>query len=169
MNWTNLLSGLIGAVVGGLLAILAAFITMKQQRSLALAAAEEERRQSRVTAARNACIEILGCMLTIRDGLLGLATKEEDSPAAIAARVALDRLVTIHIALIQGEPELRDRLRSIMNVLDEWREYWQDDSTKKDENRQLIVDYMRYLAESIRAYLDNDALPSKQDPPHLRH
>ena len=64
MNWSNLLSGVIGALLGGLLAIVASLMSARQQRSLTLATLAEERRQTQLQISYSACAEILGDMLT---------------------------------------------------------------------------------------------------------
>jgi hypothetical protein len=46
MNWSSLLSGVIGALLGGILAIVASLMSARQQRSLTLATLAEERRQT---------------------------------------------------------------------------------------------------------------------------
>lgn len=168
MNSTNLLSGLIGAVLGGVLAIVASFMTMRQQRTLALSAAEEDRRQLRLAASRNACIEILACMVTIKAGLNGLATEKEDSPEAVAAYNAADRITIVHNALVE-DTELRSRIDTMVNVvLWEWRNSWNASAARKAENKKLVMQYMGHVSDSIRTYLDNRPLPPEQQSPSLQ-
>ena len=166
MSLDNLLSGLVGAVVGGLLAIAAAVITMTQQRSLALAAAAEERRQSRLAASRDACVEVLASLVTIKLGLDGLATQKEDSPQAVDALNAAERLYVVHNSLV-ADPVLQSRVDALIPLLEQWRRNWAAEITTKKKRRDLILDYMEYLNQSIRAHLDDRALPSEQPSPDL--
>jgi hypothetical protein len=167
MSWANLLSGLVGAVVGGLLAVVASVITMRQQRSLALAAVVEERSQARLAASRQACVEILGCMITIKFGLDGLATREEDSPEAVAALAAGERIFVVHNALVE-DPTLRRRIDGLIELLQQWRNYcWNLNEAAKTECKNQVLDYMQYVNQSLRENLDNHPLPAEQHLPDL--
>ena len=97
MTWSNLLSGLVGAGLGGLLAIAASIMTMRGQRSLALAATAEDKRQAQLRASYTASAQILGDMVTIKRGLdamaaSGLTLSSPLTPLYYAAVDAAERI-----------------------------------------------------------------------------
>jgi len=174
MTWSNLLSGLIGAVLGGLLTLAASIMTMKQQRSLALEAAAEDRRQAQLRASYSASARILEDMLTLKDGLnalLPLMIRANTSAAADydTAFNALDRIFVVHNALIADEA-LRSRINALtILVSEQWmsQENRRADEPTQAKRRDLIISYMEHVNQSIRAHLDNKPLPLTESVPNL--
>jgi hypothetical protein len=165
----NLLSGVIGAVVGGILAFLAAYLTMRQQRSLALATSVEDWRQTRLSASYAASAKILSDMLIVKQGMWD-ARKSSDPRAQVLPTVhAAAERILVHNARI-ADKDLRSRINELNELINQWYELvYQADTT--DESKRLyklVIPYMEYMDKSIRAHIDDDPLPSHEAPPDLR-
>jgi hypothetical protein len=170
MSWSNLLSGIIGAVLGGLLAIIASFITMRQQQSLALATFAEDRRQAQLRASYSACTEILNNMLIIKQAMQNVMTGPR-SDAITAFKTAYDsaeRIFIVYNTLV-ADGDLRSRINELKGVVEQWYQNteWETDKSVQGERYELVVPFMEYINLSIRAHLDNQSLPPAETPPNL--
>lgn len=168
MTLANLLSGLVGAIIGGLLSIATAVITIRQQRAMSLAAADEEQRRQRLVRSHTAGVEILAGLITVKFGLPGLATRDEASAEAQAASHAMDRIFVVHTALIV-DAELRRRIEDLVPILEQWRsrDTYLASGDVHDARYGEIMNYFEYLNQSIRAHLDGRELPPAQEAPDL--
>src|SRR5690348_13167097 len=119
--WPNLLSGIVGAVVGGLAALIASIITMKQQRQLALEESKENRRQEQLRTSRAAGAQILVKMLTIKQGLWDVqrALDAGKDPPLGAVYQAAESVLVVHNSQIVDK-DLRSRVNELCELLDIW-------------------------------------------------
>jgi hypothetical protein len=174
MSWSNLLSGLVGALIGGLLTLAASIMTMKQQRSLALEATAEDRRQAQLRASYAAGARILEDMLVIKEGLQlllmrSMAYNPAKEATQKAAYDAVDRMFVVHNALI-ADDELRTRINALVNIINErWTSAYTSnaDESKVELQSSAVLNYMEHVNKSIRAHLDNGPLPPAEPVPDL--
>lgn len=169
MTLSNLLTGLIGAVLGGLLAIGASIMTMRQQRSLTMATFAEERRQVQLRMSYTASAEILANMLTIKEGLGALSSDEKrNNPKFDRAFAAADRIITVYNPQI-ADTALRARINDFVILIEQWasseNRIWQFEVYAERYN--LLTAFMAYLNESVKAHIDDKPLPPHESPPDL--
>jgi hypothetical protein len=170
MNWSNLLSGIVGAALGGLLAIIAAVLTMRQQRSLTRAMAAEDRQQAKLRLSYTASTEILTRMLALKDLMWQTQVALASGGKLVwdAFHSALDHILIVDSAMI-ADQALRSRVMELTDLCGEWYENT-DRSTNKSVNQErleLVMPYMQYINQSIRAHLDDQPLPPYQPRPDL--
>jgi hypothetical protein len=169
MAWSNLLSGIIGAVLGGLLAVVASVITSRQQRSLTLAAFAEDRRQSRLRSSYGASGEILSSMLTAKAAMYDVMDDGSDwSASHDKVRTTMERVSILYNPLIADE-ELRSRINDLIYLAQEWLNKTDARTGKSLQNERidLVLPYMEFISQSIRAHLDDRALPPVEYAPDL--
>jgi hypothetical protein len=170
MDWSNLLSGVIGALLGGILAIVASLMTARQQRSLTLATFAEERRQTQLQISYAACAEILSDMLTIKRAMIDLMDADR-AAAAIAFRTVystVERIFIVHNSVI-ADVELRSRINQLKDLMEQWYEKteWVTERSVQQERYDLIMPFMEYVNMSIRAHMNDQPLPPGEPPPDL--
>jgi hypothetical protein len=170
MNWSNLLSGVIGALLGGLLAIVASLMSARQQRSLTLATLAEERRQTQLQISYSACAEILGDMLTIKRAMIDLMSATR-SDATIAFRTVygtVERIFIVHNSVV-ADTELRSRINQLKDLMEQWYEKtdWVTERSVQQERYDAIMPFMEYVNLSIRAHMNDQPLPAEETPPDL--
>jgi hypothetical protein len=123
MNWSNLLSGVIGALLGGLLAIGASLMSARQQRSLTLATLAEERRQTKLQTSHTARAEILADPLTIKRAMIDLMSATRADAATVFRTVysTVERIFIVHNSVI-ADIELRSRVNELKDLMEQWYE-----------------------------------------------
>ncbi len=157
MTWSNLLSGLIGALVGGVFSIIASVVTMRQERS-----------QARHASSRTASTAIVDNILAIKRAMFDIQNTDpgNDSPFETIYASA-ERILFVYNVMITNKV-LRSRIRELMEMVAIWyqsvRQSPQDVSQK---DADAIRSYMGYVDQSIKAYLDDRSLPADQPPPSL--
>jgi hypothetical protein len=170
MNWSNLLSGVIGALLGGLLAIVASLMSARQQRSLTLATLAEERRQTQLQISYTACAEILSDMLTIKRAMIDLMAATRADAAAVFRTVysTVERIFIVHNSVV-AEGDLRERINQLKDLMEQWYEKtdWVTERSVQQERYDLIMPFMEYVNLSIRAHMNDQPLPPSEIPPSL--
>jgi hypothetical protein len=170
MDWSNLLSGVIGALLGGLLAIVASLMSARQQRSLTLATLAEERRQTKLQISYTACAEILADMLTIKRAMIDLmgATRADAGIAFRTVYSTVERIFIVHNSVV-ADLELRSRVNELKDLMEQWYEKtdWVTERSVQQERYDFIMPFMEYVNLSIRAHMNDQPLPSSETPPTL--
>ena len=157
MNLSNLLSGLIGAVIGGIFSFAGSYWTMKQQRS-----------QTRLGASHSASSAILDNIATIKNGMYRArkALKSRETPSFDTVHAAAERIVFVYNVLI-ADKELRTRISQLISLVKVWYENALLPSRVNEETEYEIYSYMDYVRNSIIAHLDEKDLPGKEPVPDL--
>jgi hypothetical protein len=166
-TWTNLLSGFLGAIVGGLITLLATWLTIRHERALAREAAAEDRRRFADARSQGAARELMtlarGPLRDVVEFLrhpVGYSNQENPLPdIANSMRLTLIPLVS--------DDALRSRVTSLLDFLfditglrkrDGIRDNYLQGSFRNAEA------YLTYVTECLSAYLADQGLPPYQEP-----
>jgi len=151
---TNLLSGLFGALIGGLAAIVAAVITARHERS-----------QAKRNDSRRAGYSIKENILKIKDAMWRFPAASDSENDALLETV---RTLTESIRYVLNGQIPREELRSRIDELIKVVVVWYDNAEPvSEERKKATVNYMRYVDGSIQDYLDDKELPPYQSPSDL--
>lgn len=150
----NLLSGLFGALIGGLAAIVAAVMTTRHERS-----------QAKRNDSRRAGYSIKENILKIKDAMWRFPAPSVSENNALLETV---RTLTESIRyVLNGQiacEELRSRIDELIRVVIVW---YDNAESVSEERKKATVKYMRYVDGAIQDYLDDKELPLYQSPPDL--
>lgn len=158
MAWSNLLSGLVGALLGGLFSIVASVITRRQQRS-----------QARQATSHTASSAIVDNILAIKQAMLDIqkAKDSKNNSSFETVHAAAERILFVYNVLI-ADKMLRSRISELINVVNVWyRNAWQLPRPVNQKRIESIVSHMDHVRKSIQAHLDGQPLPPCQSPPDL--
>jgi hypothetical protein len=166
MTWSNLLSGLIGALVGGVFSLLATVITIRHERS-----------RVRREASHTASDAIKENMLTIRQAMFDIQWAMDPSndssdpsvdPLLETVRAAAQRILYLYSDPIADET-LRSRIDIFVDMVEVWYKNARQSSRTVNQKRiESIESYMGYVNESIKAHRNDLQLPPDQPPPDVR-
>jgi hypothetical protein len=168
MTWSNLLSGFIGGLVGGLLSIVAAFMTIRHERSQA----RQDRAQVREDASRRACNVIKQDILAINNALSTIFDSNDSSESRIYAlleeiHAPAQRILYLYNVQIANE-KLRSRISRFTYMVVEWYTNARESpTTVKQEPAKAIESYAGYVLKSIEDYLGDKPLTPDESAPDL--
>jgi hypothetical protein len=161
MTWSNLLSGFIGGLVGGVLSLAAAFMTIRHDRS-----------QARQDTSRSACNVIKHDILTIRNAIWTMVDGKDLSESRLYAllaeiHAATQDILYVKIGQVDNE-KLRSRINDLIDVVVEWYENARESPTAVDQKlAKAIESHTASVLSSIEDYLADKKLTSDQSPPDL--
>jgi gas vesicle protein len=151
---SNLLSGLFGALIGGLAAIVAAGMTSRHDRS-----------QARRNDSRRAAYSIKENILKIKDAIYRFpaGSESENDTLLETVRTLAESIRYVLIGQIDNR-ELRSRIDELISVVIVW---YDNAESVSAERMKVTSRYMSYVDGSIQDYLDEKQLSQYQSPPNL--
>ena len=166
MTWSNLLSGFIGALVGGVFSIIATSMNFRHEQS--------QKRQSASRTASNAIVEnILVISKAMLDTQWTIDHSNNSSDPIIyssleTVQAAAQRILYVHNVLIANE-KLRSRISDLIDMVEVWYTNARESPATVSQQRiKSIESYMEYVNQSIQAHLRDLPLPPHNSPPDLR-
>jgi hypothetical protein len=106
MTWSNLLSGLIGALVGGIFSIIASVVTMRQERS-----------QARHASSRTASTAIVDNILAIKKAMFDIQNIDPGNVSSFETiHASAERILFVYNVMIT-DVALRSRVRELIEMV----------------------------------------------------
>jgi hypothetical protein len=165
MTLSNLVSGLIGALVGGLFSLGGAILTIRH-----------EQKQVRRGASHNASNAVMENIITIRKAMLDvqrtMSQSNDPSDPGIysllgTVQTAAQNTLYIYNALIADE-RLRSRISNLVDIVDVWYQNARESPVAVNQKRiESIESYTGYVIESIQAHLRGLPLPDDGPRPDM--
>jgi hypothetical protein len=159
---SNLLSGFIGALVGGLFSVVAAVMTIRHERA--------QVRKDASYAASGAITDnilIIGKAMYETQRAMDPARKAPGSEIyALREKVhSAAQSILYRYNVVIANKDLRSRIGSLVNMVNIWYENALNSSADVNQKRiDSINSYTRCVNDSIQAHLDGQSLPP--DEPH---
>lgn len=178
VTWGGLANGLIGAVVGGLLATAATIVTarsvlkgtIKHERKLARDAELAERR-------RFAAEQLLNALSLVQDAVPNVFEIRAADPtktgwvngewAGDTARRALNELSRTEFAVLPFVEDDRvcKRWSTLRTLVGRHAYSDPEPPMTRGEAQQIVDDFVQYVRDSIAAYIEGERMPESTQPP----
>jgi hypothetical protein len=167
-TWTNLLSGFLGAIVGGLITLLATWLTIRQERALAREAAAEDRRRFTDARSQGAARELMTLALgPLQDVIEFSGHSVGDSPNQHNPLPGLASSMNLTLIPLVANNALRSRLTRLLDFLADLDRLRKMDGIEVKYLQgacQNASAYLTYVTGSLSAYLADQDLPPQQEP-----